>query len=539
MLRHTWMVVIAALLALIGLGAAAFYFEAQPTILRVAVGPPNSEDVRVIQAVAQQFARDRATIRLRLLIKDGPRQAAAALDSGAADLAVVRRDVAMPQAGQAVAILRKNLVVLIAPPPPPAPPAPPASAQATGEAAPAKKTAAKEAAPKKTAAREDESKKSDAEEDEGEKPAAKKAKGQKSAGKKEKAKKSAGKEEKDKKAAGKEEDKDASGKEDGVKKIEKIEDLVGKHLAVIGRSEANIKLLDVILQQYGIPPDKIVVMQLDTTDVGTRIRESKVDAIMSVGPLGSRITADAVAAASREKEPPTFLAIDASEAIAERYPVYESAEIAAGTFGGNPQKPPEAIETIGVSHYIVARKTLDDSTAGEFTRLLLGARQSLASELPAIGKIEAPDTEKGAAVAVHPGAAAFIDGEQKSFFERYNDWIYYGLMVMSFVGSAAAWLMNYTKVDDRVKKLVALDRLLELMRAARQAPTLEALEQAQAETDEILHNTILQVENEKLDQAALQAFALALEQTRAAIAERRAALAAAAAPAPAATPAAE
>jgi len=77
------------------------------------------------------------------------------------------------------------------------------------------------------------------------------------------------------------------------------------------------------------------------------------------------------------------------------------------------------------------------------------------------------------------------------------------------------------------------------MRTARQAPTLEALEQAQAETDEILHNTILQVENEKLDQAALQAFALALEQTRAAIAERRAALAAAAAPAPAATPAAE
>jgi len=120
--------------------------------------------------------------------------------------------------------------------------------------------------------------------------------------------------------------------------------------------------------------------------------------------------------------------------------------------------------------------------------------------------------------------SAFIDGEQKSFFERYNDWIYYGLMALSFVGSAMAWLMNYSKVDDRVKKLTALDRLLELMTTARHAQTLEALEEVQAEADDILHAAIHQVENENLDQAALQAFALALEETRGAIAERRASL---------------
>ncbi|MFL4985714.1 MAG: TAXI family TRAP transporter solute-binding subunit [Xanthobacteraceae bacterium] len=448
MLRHTWLVAIGGILALVGLTAAALYFASQPTILKVAVGPPNSEDLRVIQTIAQHFARERTAIRLRPIIKDGAAQSAAALDSGEADLAVVRRDVAMPQAGQAVAILRKNLVMFVAPAP----------AAAAGKAKRGKKAAAKE---------------------------------------------------------------------EETKKIEKIEDLAGRRLAVVGRSPANISLLKVILTQYGIPPEKVEVVQIDTADVGTKIRESRTDAIMLVGPVGSRITAEAVAAAMRDKEAPTFIPVDAAEAIAQRVAVYESAEIAAGAFGGAPQKPPEAVETIGFSHYIVARRSLDESTAGEFTRLLLGARQSLSAELPAIGKIEPPDTEKGAAVAVHPGAAAFIDGEQKSFFERYNDWIYYGLMLLSFVGSAMAWLMNYSKVDDHAKKLTLLDRLLEVMQEARQASTLDTLEQLQTEADAILQATIRQVENQNLDQTVLQAFSLTLEQTRGAIAERRASLMAA------------
>src|SRR5215471_7804582 len=140
MLRHTWLVAIAGALTLLGLAAGAIYFESQPTTLKVAVGPPNSEDVHVIQAVAQQLARDRAPIRLRPIIKDGPPQSAAAIDAGETDLAVVRRDVAMPQAGQAVAILRRNLVVFVVP----APPVPPA-----GKTKRHKTSSGKEQAPKK------------------------------------------------------------------------------------------------------------------------------------------------------------------------------------------------------------------------------------------------------------------------------------------------------------------------------------------------------------------------------------------------------
>ena len=34
---------------------------------------------------------------------------------------------------------------------------------------------------------------------------------------------------------------------------------------------------------------------------------------------------------------------------------------------------------------------------------------------------------------VHPGAAAYLDGELKTFFDRYSDLMYWGLMLFSFV----------------------------------------------------------------------------------------------------------
>ena len=100
--------------------------------------------------------------------------------------------------------------------------------------------------------------------------------------------------------------------------------MVGQRLGVIGRSPRNIELLKVILRQYSIAPDQIVmltaddlakpneagkisVVQFDPNNVSSAIRDSNVDVIMSVGPVGSPITADAIAAATRGKEAPTFL----------------------------------------------------------------------------------------------------------------------------------------------------------------------------------------------------------------------------------------
>lgn len=467
MLRHTRLIVVAAVLLCAGLGAVSFYLSSLPTQLKIAVGPPGSEDERVVEEIAQQLREERpkfgGNVRLTVVRKDGTLEAAKAIDNGTADLAIVRRDIAMPRDGQAVAVLRKNVVAIWVPAQEPQ--AKPAPVRRGARAAAAKKP----------------------------------------------------------------------------EKIEKIEDLVGKRIGIIGRSQSNVELFKIIVGQYGISADKVVmlssedekkpnapgkisVVQFSTDKVATTIRESKVDAVMAVGPVSSPITAAALTASKHDKDGPTFLEINASEAIAERNPIYEATEIKAGAFGGAPRLPEEDIETISVNHYIVARKKLSEDTVAEFTRHLFAIRQALSARLPAAAKIETPDTDKDAAVPVHPGAAAYIDDELKTFFDRYNDLLYWGIMLLSFFGSGLAGLMSYTKADDRVRRMKALERLLDVTKAARSAESTQALDELQDETDRILADMLQEVEANTLDQAAVTAFQVLFNQAQMAVADRRAAL---------------
>src|SRR5262249_28424095 len=146
------------------------------------------------------------------------------------------------------------------------------------------------------------------------------------------------------------------------------------------------------------------------------------------------------------------------------------------------------------------------------------------SEVAAPLKIEAPSTDKDAVVALHPGASAYFTGDQKTFFDRYSDLMYWGLMLFSFSGTAIAGLVGLTKVDDRVRRLQVLERLLALTQEARHAESVDTLDHLQIETDEIVSKMVKEVENDTLDEAALLAFSVSLDQVQLAISNRRSAL---------------
>ena len=92
-------------------------------------------------------------------------------------------------------------------------------------------------------------------------------------------------------------------------------------------------------------------------------------------------------------------------------------EIPGSAFSSLPARPADKIETVGVNHLIVAPKGLSETTVGLLTRQLLATRRSLQRELPAAARIAKPDTDKDAALPAHPGAAAYIDGTERTFLE--------------------------------------------------------------------------------------------------------------------------
>lgn len=425
------LIVIAAVLAVIAAVGGTTYYLNRPVTLRIAVGPPNSDDVRVVQSIAQMFSNARKYVRLRPIVTDGTTAAAESLGAGTTDLAIVRGDLTLPKDAQAIAIVRKNFAVLWVP----------------------------------------------------------------NVGKK------------------------------GAS-IKKIEELAGKRVGVIGRTQANVNLLKLILTQSGVKPESVQIVQFSTFGFPEALKneKSKIDAFLAVGPLNSKITSDAITATSKTGEP-KFLSLETGDAIAQRYPAYEAGEIPAGSFGASPQRPDDKIDTITFAHHIVARKSLSETTAAALTRELFGIRQQVQAEFPQGAKIESPDTDKDAAIPVHPGAAAYIDGDEKSFLDKYSDYLWGGIMGLSALGSIGAWFVGYMRRDERESNTSLRERLLEMLKIARHSNSLDELDAMQSEADEIMADTLHCFEDGAIEEGSLTAFSIALEQFHNAVADRKAVLA--------------
>ncbi len=114
-MRHPSLATLAVVLGLIGLSVLGYYVANLPTTLRVAVGPVANENVRVVSAAIQTLQRERESFRLRLVLTEGTAQTSAALDSGKADLVIVRTDIGYPRSGATVAMMQTDHVILVAP----------------------------------------------------------------------------------------------------------------------------------------------------------------------------------------------------------------------------------------------------------------------------------------------------------------------------------------------------------------------------------------------------------------------------------------
>ena len=165
-------------------------------------------------------------------------------------------------------------------------------------------------------------------------------------------------------------------------KIEKVSELVGKRVGIVDSTDGGADLLNVILKHYGVPADKVKVVNVAQQDLKKAIHDDLIDVVLVAGPETGDAIAQAVSAASAGKEGPSFIEIDQAEGIGKRLPPYESEDIVAGAFGGVPPEPDDELTTLKYPIYIVARKTLSEDKVATFAKLLYQDRQSLTYQLP-------------------------------------------------------------------------------------------------------------------------------------------------------------
>ena len=307
-------------------------------------------------------------------------------------------------------------------------------------------------------------------------------------------------------------------------KIKSLDDLLGHRIAVIGKTQANVTLLRVILGESGIAPDKVTVVQFATNQISELARDPTIDAFMAVGPLDSKITAEAIAATARTRGAPKFLPIDVSDAIALKHPLFESEEIPGSVFNSSPAWPDDKVDTISVNHLIVARKALSETTVASLARQLFAVRQSLARQVPGAAHLKKPDTDKDAELLVHRGAAAYIDGNERTFLDRYGDYFWFALLLLSMLGSTGAWLRQYAKRDETEETAGFRNQIMAMISKLRTAQSVEELLVMQREVDAMIRETLECHDDGAIDEEDLAAFGLVLELFDHAVADRRAAI---------------
>jgi TRAP-type uncharacterized transport system substrate-binding protein len=510
-LRHTWLVTLLGTILLAAVISLSIYYFTMAAVMRIATGPDDSANAKFVQVLEDMLVKDDSKIRLQLVPTRGAQASAKAMSDGQADLAIMPSTVGNSINWPVVAILRQNVMAFIVPAPAATNPADtnpgaaasqatnPLAAPAAGAATTTKKSqGAKPGTTAKTAK------------------SANAAKSAKTA----KTTKTADSAKADK--ASKSSDDDDSDDDSG--KFTKISQLVDKRVGIVTGNEASTNLLDVVLNHYGVPVDRVQVSSIDPKDVAAAVKANQVDALFVAGSSTGQAISNAVAAASQNGTAPTYLEIDQADGIAKRNPAFDSIDIDAGTFGGNPPSPDDSLKSLSFAEYLVAQKAYDHGAIATLAKVIYTSRNALAAAMTGEVKIKAPSTDKDGDVTVDAGALAYLSDSQQSFFDKYGDDIFYGLLIFPIFGSAIAGLASYLHSDSRTRRLRLLQRVLDLVRKVHVAQALETIEQLQIDADDLVIRIIHLSEHEEFDETVRMSFSFALDQLRFAIAARRTAI---------------
>lgn len=307
-------------------------------------------------------------------------------------------------------------------------------------------------------------------------------------------------------------------------KLQKVTDLPNATLGVTRDGPLDGRLLAPVLDYYGIPRDKAKYVNIAQDDVANALKQKKIDAVLAVGAVTSKQVAEIVNDAARGlKGGVNFIDIEEADAIVKRLPSLEAVEVEQGAFGGRPPRPAESFNTLGFSVRLVATQKADNDQIAELVRQLYLIRQNLNASIVGAGLMETPDLDEATPFLIHPGVRAYVNGEQRNFFDRYSDYIYLLLFVGSGLGSVIVGMFGWMG-GKREEPAVPVARVEAMLDAVRDAKSRDDLDAAEREADALFRSVFGAGAAGKLSEGAVASFSMALNEVRQRIAARRTAL---------------
>lgn len=312
----------------------------------------------------------------------------------------------------------------------------------------------------------------------------------------------------------------------GKSDIKGFGDLGGKSIGLLPGSHFNARLFDQLLTFQGIDPKTVKRQTLAGNALTDAIKAKSIDAVFAIGPLGIGPIVDALAA-MRRAEPrgkaPVFLPFDDAAGFIKAHPAMETIDVPKGAFGGSTPVPDDDDTTLALTWRLVAQSSMLDAVAGELARMLVVNKNRLSLLMPTAHQIIAPDTDdKSPFLPLHPGAAAYYNDDEESWFDRFEDIFYLVAMFGSIFASIGAGAVGYFRRHSH--RETDLRNLAALIETVSTDPNFDP-DHVEQELSELLRRGLTLRAKHPDDLDDPQTMQLALAEIRRQIAERRAALA--------------
>lgn len=311
--------------------------------------------------------------------------------------------------------------------------------------------------------------------------------------------------------------------------IADMDDLKGKTIGVVG-GVMNHKVVDALKQEYDLERAKVQFKDLSIADIPQALKSKQVSVLLVVMPITEKYLAMLRNLFPRNgKSNLTLIPIESAGAIASVTRYYESYDLPKGTVQGSPAIPDDDLTTLRVPFYLVAKKTLSDDVVSALTQSIMETRRDLIGEYPLLKQISAPNTDKDddkdTFIPIHPGAAAYFDGTQKTFLEKYGDQLTYGSMILGSLASIFAAIWKFMTKKEEGPESLPLMRLYALRDQLSKASSEAELAEAEQRIDEIFKVELERHARGDAEAINSGALGLTMQQLANASAQRRATIA--------------
>jgi hypothetical protein len=292
----------------------------------------------------------------------------------------------------------------------------------------------------------------------------------------------------------------------------------------VSHHEADSPAIMSVLAHYELAPPDITLVPLSREEVADAFAQKRIDALAFVAAPATRPAGELVRAAAKAVGGKVeVIAVGEADALALKTPALTTITIPAGSLGGRPKIPDEDAKTLAVSYRLMARTDEDRVVISKVAQHLFQMRSRIAQSAPAVHLMKAPETETATSAALpnHQGAIDYFMREQRTFMDRYGDWLWLGLFASGGLGSAFAWITQLFVRKRRELVDKVLDRILCILSEARAATSTATLDDLALEVDGLVTHAVRHARRRTTGTKTMTALIVAIDSARSAIADRR------------------